>query len=332
MRVVLYLLPVIGLLFYACKRDSCIDSPDTSGIEVNVTIDRLDLEMKATDSMEDLEQLLIDNPVFADQYLRFRAYPDPQIPTKQFYERIHHPAFDTLLQEVQTVFGDMSIIEDQLTESFKIIKYYYPGFRVPQIKTTVSGFVKDNYLSDSLIILGLEYYLGPEASFRPDLPQYILKRYQEAYLVPQLMVVHFSRLFNATDFGDQTVLADMIFYGKAYYFARSVMPCAPDSLFTGYTALEMEDIVEHEQVIWAGVLENELLFHNSHEEKNKIFAERPKTLELGENCPGRIGRWIGWRIVQAYMAKHPNTSLRELMEMKDARKLFNESGYKPIPY
>jgi hypothetical protein len=94
----------------------------------------------------------------------------------------------------------------------------------------------------------------------------------------------------------------------------------------------MEDIDEHEQVIWASFLENELLYETSNMTKNKFFAERPKTLEVGEKCPGRIGRWVGWRIVDAYMEEHPEISLPELMQMADARRIFNESGYKPIPY
>jgi gliding motility-associated lipoprotein GldB len=331
MRFFLISLLFIGF-FSACKKDKCLESPDTSGIEVNVEIERLDLELGAIENAAEMEGFLSRNPLFADQYLRIGQYPDQSIIADQFYQRISHSAFDTLFLEVKSTFGDMRNIEQQFIDAFKIIKYHYPNFRIPKIQTTVTGFVQDNYLSDSLIIIGLEYYLGRDASFRPELPEYILKRYQKEYMVPQLMVVHFSRLFNRTDLNDQTVLADMIFYGKAYYFARQVMPCEPDSIFTGYTSKEMDEIVEHEEVIWAGVLENELLFHTNHEEKNKIFSERPKTIELGPQCPGRIGRWIGWRIIDEYMKKQSDISLKELMAEGNAKAIFNASGYKPIPY
>ena len=29
--------------------------------------------------------------------------------------------------------------------------------------------------------------------------------------------------------------------------------------------------------------------------------ERPKTLEIGDKCPGRIGEWLGWEIVNRYV-------------------------------
>jgi hypothetical protein len=40
-------------------------------------------------------------------------------------------------------FGDMKQEQQQLETAFKVIKYHYPDFRVPQIKTFVSGFQPD---------------------------------------------------------------------------------------------------------------------------------------------------------------------------------------------
>ena len=164
-----------------------------------------------------------------------------------------------------------------------------------------------------------------------DVPGYILKRYQKEYLVPQIMLMYTNH-YNKTNYEDKTALADMVYYGKAYYMAKNLMPCTPDSLLTGYTAFETTDINEHEPVIWASFLENEVLYERNPFIKDKFLSERPKTLEIGENCPGRIGRWIGWRIIQKYATQHPELSLPQLMKLDDAQKIFSESKYKPIPY
>jgi hypothetical protein len=63
--------------------------------------------------------------------------------------------------------------------------------------------------------------------------------------------------------------------------------------------------------------------------KQKYLAERPKTIEVGEKCPGRIAQWVGWQIVNRYIETNPETSLPELMQISDANKLFKESRYKP---
>jgi uncharacterized protein YjaZ len=53
------------------------------------------------------------------------------------------------------------------------------------------------------------------------------------------------------------------------------------------------------------------------------------TTKMPTNSPGRAGNWMGYRIIRAYMKKHPNTSLEQLMALKDAQKILDESKYKP---
>ena len=71
------------------------------------------------------------------------------------------------------------------------------------------------------------------------------------------------------------------------------------------------------------------MYATSHLVKQKYISERPKTVEVGEQCPGRIGTWVGWQIVKKFMQTHPDIVLSQLMEMQNASQLFKESGYKP---
>ncbi|NJN42060.1 MAG: hypothetical protein HC811_07415 [Flammeovirgaceae bacterium] len=139
-----------------------------------------------------------------------------------------------------------------------------------------------------------------------------------------------SNDYNAIDLNDHTVMADMVAYGKAYYFTKRMLPCVPDSTLIGYSAKEMSGSQKYESLIWARLLEDQVLFSTSHIVKQKFIAERPKTIEVGEDCPGRIGTWVGWRMVDEYMKKFPDTSLPDLMKTEDAKKIFNDSMYKPI--
>jgi len=280
----------------------------------------------------DLNQILSENPVFANHFLLLSQHPMPELAVDRLFNLLNASDIDSLFLEVDNAYGDLEDIRLQFEDAFRYLKYYFPDFKVPKIQTAVTGIANDMYMSDSLIIIGLDFYLGPEGKYVPkDIPSYLLKRYQKDYLVPQIILMY-SNYYNATDMRDKTAIADMVYYGKAYYMAKNLMPCTPDSLLTGYTAFETQDIEDHEQVIWAGILENELLFETNNFLKDKFLSERPKTYEIGENCPGRIGRWVGWKIVQKYMDEHPDASLPELMKMQDAQTIFNESKYKPIKY
>jgi len=323
---------LLSSTFIACKEDKCIDAPDVSHIEVSVNIERLDKKLYKIPTKKDLEALLAQNPVLADEFLQLSQYPMPQILIDRFHKLLNAEDIDSLFIEVDNTFGDLEDVRIQFEDAFRYLKYYFPESKIPKIQTVITGIANDLYLSDSLIIIGLDYYLGPNGKYRPkDIPVYLLKRYQKEYLVPQIMLMY-SSIYNKTDYEDQTTLADMIYYGKSYYMAKNLMPCTPDSILTGYTSFETGDIDEHEPVIWASILENKVLYEKNPFIKDKFLSERPKTLEIGENCPGRIGRWVGWKIVNKFADEYSAMSLPELMQIEDAQKIFVESKYKPIPY
>ena len=322
----------ISSFLIACKEDKCIEAPDVSSVEISVKIERLDKRLHKIPTKNDLEKLLSQNIMFAEGFLHLSQYPMPGILVDRYYNLLNDESIDSLFYEVDMTFGDMEDIRVQFEDAFRHLKYYFPDAKIPKIQTVVTGIANDLYLSDSLIIIGLDYYLGPQGKYHPmDVPGYILQRYQKEYLVPQIMLMY-SNYFNKTDYEDKTALADMIYYGKAFYMAKNLMPCTADSLFTGYTAFETSDIDEHEPVIWASMLENEVLYENNPFIKDKFLSERPITIEIGENCPGRIGRWIGWRMIQKYAQEFPGMSLPELMQLSNAQKIFTDSKYKPIRY
>lgn len=327
----IFYLSLMSWTFYACSHKKCIDAPDVSHIEVNVSIERLEKKLHKIPTKNELVKLLSQNPMVAEGFLSISEYPNPEILIDRYFNLLNDKNIDSLFLEVEKTFGDMQDIQQQFENAFRYLKFYYPNTKIPRIQTVVTGIANDLYMSDSLIVIGLDFYLGMKGKYLPkDVPGYILNRYQKAYMVPQIMMMY-SNYYNKTNYLDKTALADMVHYGKVMYMAKNLMPCTPDSLFTGYTAFETTDIDEHEPVIWASLLENEVLFETDAFIKDKFISERPKTVEVGENCPGRIGRWVGWRIVQKY-ADETDASVPDVMKMDDAQKIFNQSKYKPIPY
>jgi gliding motility-associated lipoprotein GldB len=328
-RDIMIVIVSLTMLVSCGKNDHCVPSPDISGINIALKVERIDKQLFAVKSEEELAQLIEKNPVFAEVFLSRSQYPDDSVLVKRFFQLLQDKSIDTLWQETQHVFGDFAEIEEQFTDAFRHIKYFYPDFNAPEIKTVFTGLAHDMYLSDSLIIIGLDYYLGEEASFRPlNTPEYILKRYRKENIVPNTLLF-MSEKHNATNPEDQSLLADMVYYGKSYFFAKQMLPCVPDSIFLGYSPQEMDDIDDNKGVIWANFIENELLFETSHFIKDKFISERPHTLEISQKCPGRIGRWIGWEIVKEYQERNEKLSFTEIMQNSDAREIFAQSKFKP---
>jgi gliding motility-associated lipoprotein GldB len=329
MRTIIVFVCFVALLS-SCNSDNCRPIPDTEGIVVDVSIERLEKELFALESVPAIVEFLDTQPSFARLFLQSDQYPNDTILARNIFKIIKDPYIDTLYRETMQEFGDISQLKAEFEQAFKNVKSYYPQFKEPKIQTVITGFANDMYVSDSLIIIGLDYFIGPEATFRPnDLPNYILERYQKEFIVPSILLI-LSEKFNKTDVRDKTLLAEMIYYGKAYYFTSRVLPCTNDSLLIGYSGEEIEEVNENEDIIWASLLHNKVIYETDHEMKKKFIGERPKVHEIGEKCPGRIGTWIGWEIVESYMKTHDDTSLQQIMSNGDAKAIFQQSKYNPM--
>lgn len=323
------LMAIVSFLLFSCKNDGC-DGPDVSDISIHLKVNRLDEALFSLDSKEEIQAFLDNYPVYAKNFIGIHNYPHDSVVVNELYRLVNDVHIDTLYQETQEAFNNLSELKKEFENAFRHIKYYYPDFTPPVLYTVFSGLGtigRDLYVSDSVIMVSLEFFLGENASYRPQTYDYILKRYKPEFVVPTCIMLY-SNKYNMTNMEDKTLLADMIFYGKSYYFTRKVMPCLPDSVLIGYSDAQESLVENNTRVIWSHFVDNELLYETSDFVKPRYVDERPNTIEISNQVPGRIGRWLGWKIVQEY-AEKKDIPLPELMKENDAQKIFRQSKYKP---
>ncbi len=331
MKSYLKLFPFLLLIaMISCGEKPCEVNPQVANTQLEIEVERLEDKFMDADSPEELERLLNQNMALKEHFLVSGQYPHDSILIKGLWQLKQDPNFDSLYQEVKIRFDNIDEIKQEFELAFKHLRQYYPNVGTPKLQTFISGlFSSELYVSDSVIIVGLDFYLGPGSKFRPrDLPKYILGRYRSEYIVPASMLI-LSHDYVNEDVSDRSMLADMIYYGKKYYLTKQIMPCTHDSLLIWYTQQQLQDVNENQDIIWANFVQNQLLFDTNHLTKKKFLDERPNIYEIGEKCPGRIGAWLGWEIVNKYMKQQPAVSLQQLMNEPDARKIFNASNYKP---
>jgi hypothetical protein len=323
----------IGMvLLFGCGKDDeekCAFVPDVSE-DVKITFDEFEDSLTNFKSKEEMVAFLTRQPLIRDYIFKRTTYPNDSVFINTIYNRLTNPHMDTLLMETHRVFGNLSDLKAEFKQAFANLKYYYPDFAPPKVQTVISGMDADLFVSDSLIIVGLDFFLGKGAKYRPQEYEYILRQYQKQNIVPSCMLIYgISNNFNKTNLADKTVLADMIAYGKSFYFAKHMLPCVADSVFIWYTPEEIKGSRKNQDLIWARFIQDQVLYSTSHMVKQKYLGERPKTLDVGPECPGRIAQWVGWQIINSYMDNHPDVKLPELMREDNAQKVFKESRYKP---
>lgn len=338
---------IISILSSCGGTEGCQDPINTSGISMDIEIIRLEQEMfQLKKDKNAVREFLKKYPDFTKNYMHEGKIPD-SIVVDQIYRVITEKYMDTVYRDVQNKWKDMVELRQEFEDAFKHIKYYYPQFKTPKIYTVITGlnsfFGQDLYVSEDMIVISLEFFLGKDARYRPPtdaIPDYIWKTYHPKAIVSNCVKFISSR-YNRIDMKNQTTLADMIYYGKSYYFVKTMMPCMPDSVIIGYTNKELRSIddaysgsttdkskaKENRAYLWNHLIEKKVLFSTSEFVKRDYLNPAPYVAIIGKGCPGRIAQWFGWRIVQNYAERNSGVSFTKLMANESVENVFNQSKY-----
>jgi len=318
----------ICLISFSCQQ-TCKDNIDVNSSKMTLKVSHLEKELRACKTPEEIRKFTVNHPSFTD-YLMKTTFPTPEIMENQLLDMATNKEITPLFDEVNKVYGDFSKYDEQFLNLFKHIEHYYPDFKAPEINTLVSGFGGiDMAQGQDVVFIGLDYYLGEKATFKPvDFPEYILKYYYPENLTYKLALL-MSKRFNASSPEDLTLLSYMIFYGKAMYFVSQVLPCTDEAKLAEYTPEEFTAVNEYSNFIWQHFVTKQLFYETNRMTITKYVDERPFTSEVADKCPGRVGRWLGYQIVKKYMETHPDVTLNQLMENMNSKQIFEESKYRP---
>lgn len=241
---------------------------------------------------------------------------------------------DTLFQEVYVeVKKNKAELLDRREEVFHLlqhIKYEFPKTRIPKVITVISevDYANRVFWVDSLLLISSDTYLGENHHFYPGIPAYIRKKLNLDYLLPDIAWA-FAQTQVPPPVG-RSFLDEMVYYGKLRYLMSVLLADLPKNLAMHYTSDEYDWAQQNEAYIWMYFIEKELLYSTDPNLSRRFIAEAPFSkfyLEIDSESPGRIGQYMGLRIVEAYV-KNNNVSLHDLMQT-DAQTLFEQSNFKP---
>lgn len=307
------------------------NSDSANCVEVNATsftFIRFEQELKTASSSVAVKGLLAKHSNFASIFLGLDQIPEDTL-VSELMRLKASPYIDTMNRDVERYFNPQAAdFQKDLGQAFTRVKTNFPNFKVPKVYSVVSGFGADLAFGDSLVVISVETFLSNSGRYRmPNVPQYLLRRLNPPYLVPSIML-GISNQYNVSDLMDATLLGEMIRWGKGYYFVKQTLPCTPDSLIFGFTAKELAFCNKEMPALWAHFLKNRLLFQTNHMLITKYCGERPFINEISKEAPGRLGRWLGYKIVEKY-ALESGKPLAAIMQVEKAQELLNNSKFKP---
>lgn len=242
-----------------------------------------------------------------------------------------------LLDTVRSAFPYDYDFAGRLSPPLKRLLYHFPTLELPQFRTHVSGYIPAQEMRqvDQILptpryfSLGLHYFMGPEfAYYSPTLPVYIKRRFDPAYLEVMTMWEIAEGIVSPIPPNRETMLVDEIVrVGIKQYVLHQMLPRHADSLLLRYDAAQMEWADYYEERIYKELMDK--LFSSDFEAKRDYLSDKPYTTTLSPESAPRLGEYLGWRVVSAYMARHEEVSLAELCEATDYRQIFREAKYRP---
>ncbi len=305
-------------VFVSCKNESKLEN-EIDEIEVDVNVERVDLAF-ANASTDDLPKMKATYPfLFSDR-----------IPDSLWIQQMNDTLQQELSFEVKKSFAHFDEVQKDIRILFQHLKYYDNTFSEPRIITITSyvDYRNKTIVTDSLLIIALDNYLGTDHKFYTDIPRYIAQNMNAYNIVTDIAGKYAENYIFQQQ--RKSLLDEMIYFGKKLYFKDMVIPFKSDAEKIEYTAEQMEWAIANEEQIWSYFIERELLYSTDTSLPSRFMADAPFSkfyLELDGESPGRIGQYIGWQIVKAYM-KNNEVSLMEMLQ-KDADEIFKNSKFKP---
>jgi hypothetical protein len=328
-------------IFLSCGSPG--DKPDVSGVDVGkIHIERFDTAFFHLDSnaiVPGLRRLSGQYPYFTDDFVgNILGAGEHLSDTSKVAFAASRQFLVTYLgvsDSLEQKYPRLDWLEEELTQGFRHVKYYFPKYRLPaRIVAFIGPFDGPGVAITSYALgIGLQSYAGRNFPFYltgkgQDLyPQYVSRRFEPAYISANCMNAVAQDIFPDSSEG-RSLIEQMVIKGRYLWLAGRLMPDAPDSILTGYTKAQLDWCRSNEPAVWNFFLQGTDLNTMDPDIIKNYIGEGPKTLGMPDASPGNIGAWVGWQIVKKYAAEHRQLEPAQLMTLP-ARTLFEEAKYKP---
>jgi len=316
MRIQPFWLAVSICFFFACSTKQ--NDPIEGQIIQPITVKRFDTAFFAMDTnhiSKGITGLFKRYPEFSSDYFTRILQVDPIHDTqkiKKYYKELS-PIYNATLG-----LNASDSISHHLNKVLARFHFYFPSYKMPETLiyyispySTYFNVLNEHYLGIGLQITQQPTYLAEQISF---------------YCIQNLLDDH---LMN--DKKEATLLYQMIEAGKRQYILQKINLQIADTVLWNYSSIQLKAVQEQEAAIWQYLVEQKMLMSKERIDALNIMSDAPQNSLLGASLPGNIGKYIGYKIVLAYMNRQSKTTYDNLEKLAatSASIIYAEAGYHP---
>lgn len=276
-----------------------------------------------------IEKLSLKYP---EELIQKGCWEDAMMMT-QLKHYLEDPVIREIYNDAMNVFPDMNDFTKEMENAFSYYLFHYPESVIPAIYTIVPGLdfsMPSVYAVDNNLFIHLDMYLGHDYKNynQYGVPKYISERCDKKYMGIDCFkkALVYKHLPSNTLL---TLLDHILCEGKKLYFTEIMFPERSEQDIIGYQDAKYKWALDHQFDVWNYMIEKEQLFSKNDKEITNYTSENPFTKPFTNDSPGRMGSFIGWKIIQSYMRNNPEITIDELMQNTNSQSILNLSKYKP---
>lgn len=215
--------------------------------------------------------------------------------------------------DVDSVFPNLDATERQLGHMLAVAASDSLAIAPMRYAAVVWGFSQSIVRVDSVMLIALNHYLGA------DYPGYShWEAYQRSVKTPEMLPYNLAEAIVSTQYpmegaDDATLLSRMLYDGAVVYACMRMVPHADLAKAMGYTDVEMEFMEANTEQLWQEMAMRKMVYTTDPTMISSMMLPGPFSPLMQGDVPGRAGRYIGYKIVDAYVRSHKHASLRLLL-------------------
>lgn len=316
----IHLLFYLSLMFF-CSCQNSGQELEISKIPVETKLIRFDQAFAGIQSPSDLQDLKMEYPMF------FPA----QVPDSTWLNLSKSETQVYIQSKVDSVFSSEVSLKKDFESLFQHLLFYKPQFQIPDVYFLVGDGDAENkaLVYDNMLLVSLDFYLGKDQELYYEVPSYLAYEFQSKFLIRDAALAlwpsPYYRGGSLRNFLDR-----MIEEGKAIYLLEQLIPTMDLGDNLSYSAEDLQWSQENEFQVWSYFSQNDYLFSSEGDLSKRFIDTAPFSkffMDFDRETPPRIGRYIGYRIVDSFMQNN-DVSLPQLLEMAP-NLIYQRSKYKP---
>lgn len=215
--------------------------------------------------------------------------------------------------EVRCAFPQTDSLNHVLTLLGARFARLLPDVVFPRLYGVVSPYSQSVIMvGDSVSFLVMNHYLGPSHPAYNGFAEYV-RRNKTPGRIPLDLAEAVVSTAMPYDAGETPTVLSRLLYEGAVVEAVMQLGGVSEAEALAYTPDEMAWANENEAAAWDALLKRRMLFSTDQETAVRLTAPMASTSILNAESPGRLGRFIGHRIVAAYLRANSSAKLADLL-------------------